>query len=497
VTLTSLTVGGITLLRATGGTVDVDSLTSGGPVTAFGRTVDIVSPGALAFADLDATAGAASVVTTGNLTLATADATGALTLRSTGGALRATAAVNGGAIQLVAGGTVQADASVLATGTLAVDAGGAFTLGGLARGTAVSVLSNDIALGPTAALGARGTTLDVTLTNRNPARTTFVGGAADPSGYSLDQGEAARVFADRSVTLASAGDFAIRDLALSYGATGQLGAGGELEITTPGRVSITGNVSLATVGATDTFTIDPTRIELSTDTGSIAMLGAGAVPQGRLALVGGTVAVATAATLGQLATATDFAAINALLDQPGGTPQPLRAGTMTFNVTGALYIQNTGPTAVIADRAGFTAGGVAISTASGSTRIAINGQVLAPGGPLTGIDTQRGVTINGAPAAPGGQFDAGSTINGCVIGGRCGPPSGAGAPSDSDLTQPLPPDTGPPSLFVAPIIELAGNDPLVEPPLVDEPITGIGNDDLWEPRCAPDEEPCPAAGDQR
>ena len=50
----------------------------------------------------------------------------------------------------------------------------------------------------------------------------------------------------------------------------------------------------------------------------------------------------------------------------------------------------------------------------------------------------------------------------------------------------MPPDSGPPALFVAPIIELAENDPLIEPPLVDEPITGIGNDDLWEPPCRED-----------
>jgi hypothetical protein len=59
-----------------------------------------------------------------------------------------------------------------------------------------------------------------------------------------------------------------------------------------------------------------------------------------------------------------------------------------------------------------------------------------------------------------------------VIGARCAPPAGTNPPSDSDLLQPVPPDLAPPSLFVAPIIELADSDPLVEPPLVDEPITG-------------------------
>jgi hypothetical protein len=373
---------------------------------------------------------------------------------------------------------------LLAASTLAVDAGGSFTLGGLARGTGISVLSNDIALGPSAALGARGTTLDVTVTNRDPLRLTAVGGATEPGSFSLDQSEASRVFADRSVTINGLGNVAIRDLRLTYGAGGQIGTGGELEISTPARVAITGNVNLATGSATDTLTIDPSRIELNSDTGSIALLGGNGAPLGRLAMTGDTIAVGTTATLGSLAETADFAAINALLDQPGGTPQPLRAGTVTFSVVDALYIQNSGETALYRDRAGFAASGIAINTTQPGARIAINGQILTAGGGLTGLDTQQGVTINGAPAAPGGRFDPGSTINGCVIGGRCAPPDGTTPPSDSDLLRPLPPDTSPPALFVTPIIELADSDPLVEPPLVDEPITGVGNDDLWEPHCA-------------
>jgi len=192
------------------------------------------------------------------------------------------------------------------------------------------------------------------------------------------------------------------------------------------------------------------------------------------------------AVLPQLSTLTDFTAINALLNQPGGSPLALRAGTMNFNVTGALYIQNSGATALYRDRQGFTANGVNITTGSASTRIAINGQILTAGGPVTGLNTQSLVTINGAAAAAGGQFDAASTINGCIIGGLCAPPPGSNPPSDSELTGPVPDNPGPGALFAAPLVELAGTDPLIAPPLVDEPITGVGNDDLWQPACDDD-----------
>jgi len=42
-------------------------------------------------------------------------------------------------------------------------------------------------------------------------------------------------------------------------------------------------------------------------------------------------------------------------------------------------------------------------------------------------------------------------------------------------------------------VRLEENQPLITPPLVDEPITGVGNDDLWQVKCTPDgDKNCPA-----
>ena len=514
-----LTSGGITELRAVNGPVLVADLLSAGNVTALGRSIDLASTGALTFADLDATAGALAVQTAGDLTLATADATGAVTLRSTGGALRATGNVNGASIALTAAAGVQADANLTATGALAVDAGGTFTLAGTGRGTTITVASADIALGTAAALGVRGTTTALTLTNRDPSRTMFIGGPANATGYSLDQAEALRLFADNSITLgvalagppppAGQGTIVVNDLAMGFGANRNIGTGGELEISTPGRVSIIGDVALTTSGATDTFSIDPTLIELDTSTGSIAMLDGTGAALGRLVMVGGTISIATTAALAQLGTLTDFAAINALLDTPGGIAQPIRAGTIDLSVTNGLFIQNTGASGAFADRRGFLAGALNITTASAATRLAINGQIVTAGGPVSGLDTVGAIRINGAVPAAGGLFAAGSTVNGCAIGGNCalvpvpppapdrpdGPdgPDAPDAPTGIDLESPVPPGDGGDGLLIAPLIELAVTDPLIAPPLVDEPITGVGNDDLWQAACAdPETDNCEA-----
>jgi len=111
------------------------------------------------------------------------------------------------------------------------------------------------------------------------------------------------------------------------------------------------------------------------------------------------------------------------------------------------------------------------------------------------------VRINGQAAAAGGRFDALSTINGCVIGASCGispppPPPGPEEPpitnpTDDDLTRPIdhPSDT---DVFSDTLFTLADNAPLITPPLVDEPITGVGNDDLWLNGCKDsDDKTCP------
>ena len=368
---------------------------------------------------------------------------------------------------------------------------------GASRGASIAITSADIDLG-TFALGQRGTTQTISLTNGTPAARTFVGGADNQGGYTLSAAEALQLFADRQITIAagagtvSPADMVVGDLALAFGSN--LGAGGTFKLNSTGRVSVEGAVQLRTVSAADTFAIDPTRIDVVTDRGSIGLLSASNAPLGNLILQGGTIAVANAATLAALGSAGSMQAINALLDQPASNPRNagyLVAGSIGFDVTQGLFIQNTGLTSSYADRRGFTAGTLSISTAGRGTQVIVNGQTLDPAGiAVTGLNTARTMLINGVAPALGGAFDPQSSINGCVIGLDCTFVPGL-RPDKSSLTGAVTPagsDSGG-NLGVIPLISIAEQQENGSPPLIDEPVTGVGNDDLWQAPCE-EGQPC-------
>jgi hypothetical protein len=470
ITMVSLQSGAITRLTASGGNVLIGDLDTSGQVSVTGLDVDIASSGSLTFNQAQATSTDLRLRTGGDLT-----------------------------------GLI-----LSANRDIRLAAGGTFRLTGQAQAANITVTSGDIAIGATARMGVRGTTGEIALFNGGPARETFIGGASQAGAYSLDSGEIARLFADEGISIGIAGSelssdeghMTVGDLALTFGTgTANIGSGGFLEISTPTEMSIVGNVKLTTASADDRFIIDPTRVELTTDTGSIAMLDAGSNPLGQLLVTGDTVAFGTAAALDQLSGLTDFAAINTLLDQPGGKADSLRAGTMAFNVADGLYIQNTGASTAPDDRRGFAANGLSITTASPSTRISINGVILQGGNAVTGLATGPLVTINGLAPAVGGQYDPLSTINGCALGTDCSLPPPTAEPDyrpppNDELEPPVTPGNPGEGTLSGTLIQLQDNQPLISPPLVDEPITGVGNDDLWVPEC-PDgrQEGCPQQGE--
>lgn len=102
------------------------------------------------------------------------------------------------------------------------------------------------------------------------------------------------------------------------------------------------------------------------------------------------------------------------------------------------------------------------------------------------------ITINGQPVEFGGPFDSFSTANGCVIGRSCLLTEG-GIPKSVDLTLPVSTDTIE-AVLIGQLVQVQGTEPLITPPLVDEPITGVGNDDLWQVHCNPgtNDERCPS-----
>lgn len=505
INLTNLQSGATSQLIAVSGPVVVShNLVSTGLVTVLGQSVDLTSLAGLSFADAQASAGDLAIHTAGDLDVATVDATGSVTLASSGGSFRNTGLVTGNNITINAAGSIETDSIVRAANTLTAMAGGTFNGFSLVVGRTMTIGGSDIVLD--GQLGQRGTTQTLTLINTAPAGRTTVGGFGESPGWTLSNVELGEVFADKQITFtvpagttaAAAGDFVLGDFGLAFGETGTLGTGGTLKIATPGRVEIPGAIRLITSSADDTFSIDPSRIDVIGDTGSIIMNDALGNLLGRLNLTGGVVAVASQAVIDGIAKAGSTQAITDLLGTTLASAPPsgvLQAGQINFDVTGGLFIQNVGETTVFSSRRGFSANSVSIISRSAATQIVINGvSYTAAGTPVTGIDTMPTVLINGIPAVVTGAFDPYSSINGCVIGFDCMTPGRNPTPSKPGYEGPLHPDGSQPTVNLLSVVEVSGHETIGSPPLIDEPVTGIGNDDLWFPQCDKDSK-CEAKGD--
>lgn len=465
--LTSLSLGGVsaggtTDLRAfnpgTGanGPVSVANLASVGTVTATGSSVTIASPGSLVFGNLVGTSGNVSVTTAGNATFGT----------------------------------------VSAAGSLAVQAGGIARFDGASTGSTIAVSSADLQIG-TGSLGQRGQTSAITLANAAPAGGTFIGGSAGSGGWRLDAAEALRLFADQSVTVVVGGtapaDVVIGNLGMSFGSvsagsTPNIGASGTLAVTTPGRIRVTGAARPRVAGTGSTVSLTGGAIDVVTDTGSIVLRDAADALSGTLRLTAPTIRVATGAALADLDALTTLSAVSARLDRNDGVVNDggaLQADTIAVRTGASTFlVQNSGVDTSYASRRGFTARSLSIEGLTGAgSAFAVNGVIVgADGQPVTGLDTQRFISVQGT-------YDPASTVNGCVFGQDCGIPRGLIAPPRDiirELVRPV--GTGARGLLDLPLV-LFGEQPLFDsPPLIDEPVTGVGNDDLWRPRCDAEED---------
>jgi len=115
--------------------------------------------------------------------------------------------------------------------------------------------------------------------------------------------------------------------------------------------------------------------------------------------------------------------------------------------------------------------------------------IFANGQPITGLSTYASILVNGTAAAPGGAFNPLSTVNGCAAGLDCSVPPGVIAPPHGiidDLAAVLTAGSGNDSRLNLPVVQFGETPLLNSPPLIDEPVTGVGNDDLWSKRCGAD-----------
>src|SRR6185295_4109961 len=99
--------------------------------------------------------------------------------------------------------------SVTAAGALDVTSPALVSVTGPAAGATIALRAPDLAIAAGGRLGQRGLTGSIVLINTAPGAGTYLGGAGQAGAWSLDAAEAARVFADGSLTIAPAANAAV------------------------------------------------------------------------------------------------------------------------------------------------------------------------------------------------------------------------------------------------------------------------------------------------
>jgi hypothetical protein len=176
---------------------------------------------------------------------------------------------------------------------------------------------------------------------------------------------------------------------------------------------------------------------------------------------------------------------------------------LNHDLDDSVYIQNSGTGTAFDQRRGisFGAGGLFINGPRPLDSLVINAVQRTSTGVVTGLAVIPLVNINAPPNPTGAPtavvqtgFNPLSTINGCPLGNiaSCSAPPPTNEPDSlfpiQDLTEEE--DEGREgegdegtgdSSVISPLITLRGLDPLTGEPLIDDPVTGAGNEDLWVP----------------
>ena len=350
-----------------------------------------------------------------------------------------------------------------------------------------------------------------------------IGGSGVTGGYSLSDAEIARIFSDNidigwTSNLANtgapvtppAGGFAqpsivVGALTLSSrasNAAGNLAANGTLSIRTPGSMQINGSVALNGAGAGNILRLSANQsLQVIGGQGSIAIRDGANALSGTLSLNSADIIAASPAAIADVAGQPSTSLIDTRLGINDGLISDtgmLSAGTVELNGGNRILVQNTGTGSLFRDRRGITANviNVSLTNQSGLPNsnglIIINGQITAAPAFATGLATIPLLSINGTPSQTAAGFDTLSTMNGCQITAiaSCRQRENPVSITEDEINRPL--DTNQPgsNQFPTALIEVKEFETFGYPPLIDEPVTGSGNDDLWPVICDSNEKTC-------
>lgn len=508
--LSLASVSGADFDLSSNGAINLASITAAGEVTAEANAVSLTSPGALRIRLIDATNGNVDVTAAGTINGDTINARGDIALRSTGAdvSIRRLSAgyadvfsdavrpqvnvipgvIGQGDIVIDALRDIQIDTTADAANAFVANAGGTIRLNGLATGKTMALSSADIAIASTGQLGESSHTDDIVLSNAGQGVTRLGDAiASQTSGYALGQAEFARIQSRGNLSIGGGSALLVGDLAATAqsGTTaGQIGQTGRLSLQSSGLVSFLGAVSLANA-AGNTLSVDGSDgVFLDATTGSIR-LTEGQTRGGTLRISGSGIAMVTRDALEDISALTDTAAITERLSANDGVTADrtlIEAEVIDLQSDREVYVQNTAVGTGFAERRGFVAGSLSIDSRDGDTLdIVINGTVDG----ATGIDAIDLIDLEEDATAL-------SSVNGCVIANvaSCGVEPAEEPPVFdqvivrdviAEVLDDNPEDTAlqvADSFTRSTLIQINQIAPAGFEPLIDEPVTGTGNDDL-------------------
>ncbi len=525
VTLSNVTITGQLAVR--GGAANINSggaITTGSILTTSGNDVLLNSAGGQSLGAVNsgrdlivnaASLNATSVAAQRNVN---AVVSGSATLGNTTGSL----------ITLRAGQDVTFSGTAIATTAIDVAANGQAGFNGAASGPNITVRSGNILISGGGRLGTIGTTQNVILTNSAGAQMT-IGGSGMTGSYSLSDAELARIFGNNidiswTTNLANTGapvtpptggfaqpSIVVGALTLASRASntaGNLAANGTLSIRTPGTMRVNGIVALNGAGSGNTLRLSADQsLQIIPGQGSIAIRDGANALAGTIILNSNNIIAASPSAIADIAGQSDRMLINTRLGMNDGFVSDigtLSADTVNLNAGNNIFVQNTGNGGSFRDRRGITANAIEISLIgpaglpNPNGLIVINGQITATPGFATGLSAIPLLSINGTPSQTAAGFDSLSTMNGCQITAlaACRQQENPISVTHDDINKPF--DTGQigDNQFPTALIEMKETETFGYPPLIDEPVTGSGNDDLWPATCEADEETCPAPSSQ-
>ncbi|MBF6601747.1 MAG: hypothetical protein ITG03_02095, partial [Sphingorhabdus sp.] len=506
--LLSLT-GGSAFLAAINGDVavrDNAELTNG--LTVLGNNIFLRSSGDMEIV-ADAVAGNIDIASSGNLLTYGLSATGDILFSSTGGSvtIQEVPAQAGGDLTINAATDAFIVTGATAGNSLSITAGNLIALQALTSGTTINLSSADIDIGASGQLGTFSQTNSVNIES-NGTNQAILGGTGTSGVFSLSEEEFGRIQTNESLSIyvqgtgADTADLVIQDLTIQSASdpsagqitVGTLGFGGALNIDSGQSIRVDGDLNLT--NAADGTSLNMTAvndIRINANGGVVQITNA----NGDFGSVGSLLMSAQ-----NIYAMTDqaFDDINGLslseiderlgdsdgIDNDGGL---IRAGSAQLFVNENLFIQNSAPDGDFDSRRGFTVGSLVAGSSTGNNiNIVINGIIDG----VTGADTIELTTIEG-------QFDEASTINGCLI----ADPASCGAPTPTPTPTPTP-NPNPETPVIDPVqdiieeqvdsgesgssingplqnnlIEIKETDEFINDPLINAPVTGAGNDDLW------------------